>query len=241
MSPTPQYDPDNLFGPDTVDLTKEGFQQMVGKPKKYACTVVNLLPREIFEEKHHMLPSSFRIPAAVYGDIAVFYVEEGTHYIPNPLVDEGKPNSSFKTITPPTEMARALVDDYKGAHICLSDNAEPGLFWVEGRLTSDEVKKFYAKEIEEARRKQNNWFRNMVSMADADFVKNKNMLAVSDLQRLAARCLGVAKEWVDFAGEGTMQCPFCTIAISREAVKCPNCREIVNVEKYKTMTEGVTK
>jgi len=204
---------------------------------KYAATVVSLLPREIFEEKPFMLPGVFRIPAAKYGDISILHVEESIHYIPNPLIDEGKPGSSFKTVTPADEMARSIVDDYKNAHIATSEDAEVGLFWVSNRLTNEEVWLMHRTEIDEAKKKQDNWFRRMIAMADADFVKNKNIMAVSDLQRLAARCLGVKKEWVEFAGENTKQCPFCTIAVPVDTIKCPNCREVVDPIKYKALLE----
>lgn len=208
--------------------------------RKWACTVVNLLPREIVEDKPHLLPNTFKIPAAKWGDIAVLHVEEAIHYIPNPLIDEGKPGSSFRQITPPNEVARSLVEDYKNAHIATTEDAEPGLFWVEGRLSLDDIREYHSEEIKEADRKQKNWFRNLVALADADWEKNKNRLAVSDLQRLAARCLGIRKDWVEMQMQETVNCPFCTVAIPPDAIKCPNCKEVVKPEEYKKLLSKVS-
>jgi hypothetical protein len=213
--------------------------------RKYACTVVNLLPRELFEDKPHLLPNTFLIPPATFRDgkfeIAVLHVTEAIHYVPNPLIDEGKPGSSFRVVTPPNELARSLVDDYKSGNICLSPEAEPGLFWVEGLLTAEEIKELHEDEIREADRKQRNWFRNLVALADADWEKNHNRLAVSDLQRLAARCLGINKDWVEMEQMETVRCPFCTISIPTSAIKCPNCKEVVSKEGYRKLTEQLSK
>lgn len=216
-----EVDVDELFSEKPLQL------------RKYGCTVVSLLPREIFEEKPHMLPSSFRIPAAEYGDISIIHVEEGIHYVPNPF-DPG----SLKQTTSPAEMARSIVDDYVTAHICLGDNCGPGLFWVEGRLTVKEVKDNYRKKLKEYKEKQDNWFHALCAMADADWHKNHNMLAVSDLQRMAARSLGLVDryEWVQLQTQVTIECPFCKFRITPDSVKCLNCREVVNQKAYERLT-----
>lgn len=206
------------------------------KPTKYACTVVSLLPFELLEEKPHMLPSAFKVPAAKgYDKPGILHVEEGIHYIPNPLIDEGKPGSSIRQTTSPNEMARSIVEDYASAHVALSDNGGPGLFWVEGRLTAKQIVEEYADLLGEYKQRQKNWFRNLCALADADWQKNHNMLAVSDLQRAAARDLGIKKDWVEFVAQETMNCPFCTVAIPPAAVKCPNCSEIVDKKRYDEM------
>ena len=204
---------------------------------KYGCTVVSLIPYAIQEEKPHMLPGTFRIPAAEYGDIEIIHVEEGTCIIPNPFVEEGRSNSSYKQITMPAEMARSICEDYKCAHIGLSENAEPGLFWIDGKYTKDEVKQNFKFEISEAKKKQDNWFRNMIALADADWMKNHNIMAVSDLQRIAARSLGVNKDWIEVRIEETVSCPFCKIAVNPSAVKCFSCGEVINKDRYEKMKE----
>jgi len=201
-------------------------------PREYACTVVSLLPIALREEKPHMLPSTFIIQASSKGDFSILHVGEGIHWIPNPLVEEGKPNSSFRQITSPGEMARSICEDYKYANISISENAEPGLFWVHGKLMKDEIRKHHSSELAIAEEKQKNWFRNLVALADADWNKNHNMLAVSDLQRKAAEYLGVNKEWVKLNPQETVNCPFCTIPIPTFAIICPNCKQVVNDTEF---------
>lgn len=208
-------------------------------PSEYMCTVVSLIPMELNEEKPHMLPSVFNIPAAKQDDISILHVKEGIHYIANPLIDEGKPGSSFKQITIPAEMARSICEDYKIANIGLGLNAEPGLFWVPGKYTAAQIKKEFPKRIATAREKQNNWFRNLVAQADADWQKNHNMLAVSDLQRHAARQLGIQKDWVELRVQETKPCPYCTVPVPPNAIKCPNCHEVVDKEAYASLKGSI--
>lgn len=218
-----EFDPNSLgFGEETAADTLEPLIQ-----RKYACTVVSLMPVAITESKPHMLPSTFVIPAAKKGDIAILYVEEGVHFVPNPF-----DNNNLRQITPAKEMARSIVDDYSSAHICLDEGCKPGLFWVEGRLTKAEIKKHYSRKINEAAEMQNHWFHALCSMADADFQRNKNMMAVSDLQREAAKYLGVQKDWVEFQMHETTPCPFCKFSIAPGSIKCINCKEVIDQKEY---------
>jgi hypothetical protein len=200
--------------------------------RNYACTVVNLLPRDILEEKPHMLPGAYLIPAAKWGSVAILHVEEAIHYVPNPLIDDGKPGSSIKQITPPREVARSLCEDYNCAHVATGDTAGPSLFWVEGRLTANEIKQYHKDKLEKARASVKAWFHNLCAMADADFTKNRNMMAVSDLQRMAARALGITREWVEFQIQETISCKFCTTSIPPLAIVCPNCRQVLNQGEF---------
>lgn len=203
--------------------------------RKYACTVVSLLPLIINEEKPHMLPSTFRVPAAVYGKIAILHVEEGIHWVPDPILDR-----SLKQVTSPSEMSRSIVDDYTSAHICLGEDCMPGLFWVEGRLTVAEVEQHHKGKIRKYKTMQDNWFHALCNMADADWHKNHNMMAVSNLQRMAARSLGLAEkyEWVQMESVSTTECPFCKFRIALGSIKCINCKEVVDQAAYNKLVGG---
>lgn len=199
---------------------------------KYACTVVSLLPYDIMETKPHMIPFTFHIPAAnPKVGFSVTHVEEGLHFIPNPFDEK----NNYRQVTPPSEMARGIVDDYINALIATDEGAGPGLFWVEGRMEPEEIIQFHKDKLAEAKVRQDNWFRNLVLMADADWQKNKNILAVSDLQRHAARYLNLKKEWIDPIPTVENTCPYCKSVIDPTSIKCFNCKEVVNVEAYKAM------
>lgn len=216
-----------------VATKRYGIQQ-----RKYACTIVNLLPMELNEDKPHMLPSSFKVPAATKHSLGLLHVEEGIHYVPNPLVDDGKPNSSIKQITMPDEMARSIVEDYASAQVALGSGATPGIFYVSGRLTEKEVRELYPDLVEQYTVQMKKWFHNLCALADADWNRNHNMLAVSDLQRMAAKYLGINKEWVEFKQQENAVCKFCTVFIPVGAIVCPNCKNILDDKAYTLATKG---
>lgn len=201
--------------------------------KRWACTVVSLLPYlPPKEQKPHIIPSVFQIPAAdpEYG-FGLLYVGEGLHFIPN-VFDE---KNNHRVITSPAEMARSIVEDFVSGQLGLEEGAAPGLFWLEGQYTEKEIIRDFAEELAEAKQKQTRWFKNLVFMADADWVRSKNILAVSDLQRHAAKALGVTKEWVDMKAVETAKCKWCSTAVQPDTIKCPNCHEVVNEVLYKEM------
>jgi len=202
-------------------------------PQKYACTVVSFLPFTLLEEKPHMLPSSFCVPAAEGDKFGILHVEEGIHYIPNPLIDEGKPGSSIKQTTMPDEMARSIVEDYANAQVALSAEGGPGIFWVSGRYTQKRLVEEHADLIEFYQTRQKVWFRNLCALADADWQKNHNMLSVSDLQRMAARSLGIKADWVDMQVAETAKCKMCQSDVNPAAVVCSFCKHILKPAEYK--------
>jgi len=206
---------------------------------EYGCTVVSLLPYSITENKPLLLPSEFVIPGADSKlGFAILHVREAIHWIPNPMVDEGKPGSSIKQTTSPAVLAESIVKDFCGSQLCLGDDARPGMFYLEGIYSPDEVQEMAKEQLAEARRLQNNWYRNLARMADADWQQNKNIRAVSDIQRFAAKAIGHKAEWVNYIPENMpvlMKCQYCMVDVNPEVVKCPNCKEVINKEKYNAM------
>lgn len=199
-------------------------------PKSYKATVVSLIPWQMFpEEKPHLQPSTYKIPIAPKDGISVFHVGEAGYNVANPFDD-----TNIRVPVTPDEIARSIVEDYVSAQICLDEGACPGIFWVQGELTVEDVMQYYPEKVAEYRLKQTNWFKLLVGMADADFTKNKNILAISDIQRHAARSLGIKKDWVDFSvlGQDLEYCPFCKSIVPIGAVVCNVCREVINREAY---------
>lgn len=218
----------------TEEELEAGREKDTEDHRAYSCTVVSLLPYTLHEEKPHMLPSTFIVPAASMDGkrLGILWVREGIHYIPNPLMDEGKPGASIKQVTTPSEMARSICEDYNCAHVALGEDASPGLFWVPGRVIQKDVEKNHSKRLNVMKLMQRNWFHNLCVMADADWEKNHDMRAVSDLQRLAARSLGIQRQWVEFRLEEMTRCPYCNSSVSPTAAVCANCKEVIDRSKY---------
>lgn len=221
------------------------FREEAARFGEYACTIVSLLPFALREDVPHLIPNTFHIPAAEEKDgFSVTYVKEAIHYVPNPMIDEGKPGANIKQITPPAAMAASLVNGYLLAVIASDADSRPGLFWLDGKYTPTDVKRHAAEPLAEARRVQRNWYVNLTRMADADWNKNKNILAVSSLQRIAAKTIGHSAEWVDYIQDNApvlTKCPFCMVLVDPSSIICMNCKQVLDKERYAAMTVEVKK
>jgi hypothetical protein len=207
---------------------------------RYVATLFNLIPIEIIESKPALFPARFVIPPAKVDEKdnsitpGVMTVTEGHHFIDNVLIEQGKPGATIRQITSPNVLANSLVNDYKYAHIGLADDSEPGLFWLPGKVGLGELKtdQTYKALYERTLTKHKNWYRRLIALADADWEKNHNMLAVSDLQRIAARALRVQKDWVEFTAMEMLNCPMCAMMVNSMAVVCSSCNFILKPEIF---------
>lgn len=92
-------------------------------------------------------------------------------------------------------------------------------------------------EIEACKRKLVPYLQKLIATADrlaASHDPMERQSVFDDKFFRAARYLNVKKPWVSEAAEMTV-CPFCTIAISPNAVICSGCKEIINPEAYTAM------
>lgn len=75
----------------------------------------------------------------------------------------------------------------------------------------------------------------------ADQLINRFPDAVLELHRQCALFVGEKRPWLTDRGKKSVamiECPFCGSDIKNTVVKCPNCQEIVNIEKYEAMKKG---
>ena len=100
--------------------------------------------------------------------------------------------------------------------------AEPGLTWVQGEYGPSVVEKMMAPQMATLRERQNEWFKNLVVIADDDWSKLHMRRAISGLQRVACRCLGLEREWnIDIEIEKQVDidmtpCKFCRAPVHHE-------------------------
>lgn len=198
-------------------------------------TVVSLMPFDITEVKPGLEPGIFEVKA---GDIK--------HQMPFCLVinDSTCPlylgdGKTYPTVEPAKKVAEAICKDFIVAQLeYVPDVAEPALFCVEGAYKADQVKEIFKKEIQDALKKQAEWFNRLVTAADDEWTKNKNSRVITDRMRVAARTLGLTREWLHkptAESLNVMDCPACGSTISSTVAICKHCHTIVNVEKYKEL------
>lgn len=200
-------------------------------------TIVSIFPFTINEDKPGIIPRFYHIPACKDGDIELFHVEPGCMYIE--LVD--RPEKLRVDVSAPT-IAQSLVRDFVSSQLSYDEHSAPGMFILSGRYTDKaQVKKEFGKEIETARSKQNNWFRKLVYLADDDWSKYHQHRLISNLQRIAAKMLGLEREWL-VEVTPPKSCPACGSKLPNfDVAICSNCGCIIDETKAKAFKFATTK
>lgn len=195
------------------------------------ATVISMFPMEINEPKPGLYPGYFVIPAAPLGEFSFLIVGDAVYY------QETKNEVKTQVRTPYYTLAESIVNDFQNGHIGRIPNvAEPGVFWVQGSWSSrNEIRDNFAEELDVCEKKQIEWFKNLVNMADEMYTKSQRYSSVSMLQRLAARRLAIQRPWLLRTGDSANTCKFCKAETPYGAVKCPNCREVLDPIAYKQL------
>lgn len=190
------------------------------------CTVVSIFPKNIEETKFTIDPGVFKIPAGTYEKPGLLKVGPSSYWRD---IDPEQP--LIEVPVPSVVVARSLVTDYNNGMPWFNPDTKPGLFYVQGDF---DIKK-HKTELDLAQKHQNAWYLVQVKQADMLWARtNGNSLAISDDMRLAAMQLNlVNKDWLSNQQSMDMvRCKACTTIIRAEAIICPNCRIVVDTEKF---------
>lgn len=185
------------------------------------ATIISICPFPLDEFKPGLIPSVFHVDAAKENDIAILNIGYGIKArMRVPVI-----GNTIDMDVPPATIAKAIVEDRLSGQLYYGPEAKPGLFYVEGTYSKEECKVTFSSEISEANKIQKNWFLNLVKMADDDWAKSKQHRYISDLQRHAARALGLTKDWnFDVSNASDARCVACFSQIHPLAAICPVCR-----------------
>lgn len=219
------------------DITQEDIEIAPKIPKSPGnCTVISLVPFSIKEIKPQVIPGYFQIPPAKKDSFQRLPVGESIYWMESPY--KGMP--PIKITETPRAMARSIVNDYIEAQLATDTDTAPGLFWVEGHWDKREITEGFASELEAARNRQNRWFVNLIRIADDDWAQSHQHRAISDIQRHAARALGMSKEWLTVSvDERMVQCPLCKELVRHDAIVHNMCGYILKPEEYEKLRNRI--
>ena len=215
--------------PSKIDMTNHmSGRKMIRSPKNSLdiCTIISILPVDLPEEiKPTIEPGKFKLPYGTYekpGVLAVGGSSWWKDYDPSQPVLEIQ-NSSI-------QVAESIIRDFcNGLLECNMSDTMPGLFFVEGRVSSPEVVLRYRTKLDEVKAKQDRWFRALVRHADSVFARtNGNPLAIWDLMKLAAVQLNLNdKPWLkDQQMQKMAPCFACGTLRNPIYPVCPSCKAI---------------
>lgn len=161
----------------------------------------------------------------------VLHVQDSHYYKPDL---DGKQDRVF---VPSAQIAESLVRMHITSQLEYKElEQHPAVFAIPDReLTVEQVKKEFAQKILEALKCQRKWYIALVRIADDDWARLKRHSMISEVQRIAARELGLKREWLVVTDEETkLGCPFCgTNLLDPEAPICPTCGKVHNPQRLK--------
>jgi len=102
-----------------------------------------------------------------------------------------------------------------------------GVFVAQGETPDD-------GELAEARQRLSVFYRSMVAAADREWERSHSYLFINDVQRRAARFLGLDKDWFYQARE-TSDCPGCGEKVRAGVAVCKTCHAILDRNKAATL------
>lgn len=197
-------------------------------------TIVSVIPFPLVEVKPGIYPGKFEIPAAGPDSFQLLVIGNSKYHVE---VDEGR----TITVTAESEdIAKSIIEDYVIAQIGFSreEDTAPGIFWVPGEHDQTSILIKYSIQLQGAKDRQDRWFKKLVQVADDDWERSRQHRAISDVQRYAAKSLGLDKPWIIAPIPmtiSTLKCVACQSLVTPETIVCPSCKCILNPEKYKNL------
>lgn len=193
-------------------------------------TVISIVTFDIMSVKPSLYPGRFSIPKGTDENPTLIEVGQSVHYV---MIQDDMPH--MPVITPSSDIARAIVEDYKLSSIVTTPDAGPGLMWLTGIIKKTDLLTKYKKNIEELIAYQRRWYTNLVQLADDDWQKYKNHKVISDIQRHACIELKLNREWLVRVIQQGIKCPACGMMNDPEIVICNACRCVLNKDKWKEL------
>lgn len=160
-----------------------------------------------------------------FGSLEVRSPEAGEPYAITPVRGcTGVIDMGDKRTMPVQISAHEIAEDI--AREINSDSGEGsfhGVFVAAGPEPTD-------AELADARRRLEEFQRRLVVAADLEWERTKNPMFITDLERRAARQLGLEKPWL-YDPKPLAECPVCAEKIKHGVAVCRSCGAILDREK----------
>lgn len=193
------------------------------------ATIFSIYPQPIEEVKVTLQPGIFKIPAG--------RPEKPSRTVIGPSswwrdVDPDQPLLEIPVSA--VVVADAVVRDYNNSRLGSNmGDSMPGIFYMPGDMTVEELFEKYAPVLKSAILKQKKWYETLIKLADALWARtNGNPLAVPDDCRIAAKELSITKDWaVNFQRVEMVPCAACGALRNPNFPICSNCKNVIDKEK----------
>lgn len=199
-------------------------------------TIVSIYPNRIDETKHTLQPNRYIIEAGSYEKPAILHVGSASWWRE---IDPEQPPVEIPQSS--VVVANSVVNDFcNGILGCDMGEKKPGIFWVPGRLKVEELKtnSEHKARLELAKIRQDNWYGELVKMADILWARtNGNPIVIGNDMRTAALSLNLkTKPWLqDFQTIQLANCPACGSLRNNNYPVCSNCKTVIDKKKFEEL------
>lgn len=204
------------------------------EPNEYdKATIVSIYPREIRENKPTLTPGKFIIPAGSVAKPTVIVIGPSSWFR-----DLGEDQPNIEIPNNAAQIANSIIQDWCMSMLMADKDALPGLMFIPGQWTLDEIKSKYKKAFEQAIEKQKRWYVRLIELADVGWARtNGNPKAISDLMKMAAEELGQKdKAWMSSSLMAEMvKCIACGNLRNPNFPICGTCNRVIDHELAKKL------
>lgn len=193
-------------------------------------SLVSFARRDIHETIPGMVISDYSLPSNKEGTI--LHVEDSFYYKPD--IDGNQDRVAVNS----QQIVESIVHMHITSQLAWKSDQYPALFAIPNVIaTPESLKKDYKELVDKSLSAQRRWFIALVKIADDDWQQLRKHNMISDIQRTAAKELGLKREWLlAIEDEATSGCPFCgSNLLNPEAPICPTCGKIHNPAKLKAL------
>lgn len=203
------------------------------------CTVVSIVPFAIKEAKPGLIPPTYEIAASEKGEPQILHIGTAVHYV---YIDADR--GSLQVRDSPQEVARSIVEDYVSSQLEVGDGVFPGIFYVPGEFSVEEIKSKFEEELAQLKIAQYKWLLQLTRLADKDWSQYQKPNVISAFQRKAAEIIGLKVEQHPWMNPEIKEiapvielssCPGCGSGVRDGIAVCPSCKCVLDAEKYKTL------
>lgn len=196
------------------------------------AVIVSFLPIEYAPQLPGMLPAFFYIPAAERDDFVVVPICDCMSHI---YIGDGR---NIPSMTSGVQVASAIARDYIVASMHTTPDGFPGIKSIPGNHTKEKIQEMFGPELAELNETQKRWFQTLVKVADdiwTDPNARGKQQSISDLMRVAAKRLGLNREWITAIVTDNVECWACGFNIKSSALVCINCKTVLKKAEYEAL------
>lgn len=198
-------------------------------------TIVSIFPKNILSVNYTMFPGDFIVPKGSYEKPGILVVGPSSWW----KEMEDLNQDPFEVTVGSLSVANSIINDWvNGLFGCDQATSMPGIFYVLGKKTAEEVKKDHKTQLDLAVVKQKKFYSTLIEYADSLWVRTQgNPKSISEDMKLAAQELSIKdKPWMkDFTNFAMQECPACGNLRNPNYPVCPNCKAVIDKEKAKSL------